>query len=140
MTMATLYDLELQESNNMIHLFVENGLSASLRLLRDQKDMAGAMGEIGAKIIHDLEDASTDLGKSYARLTSLEKDVQEAMAKIELTQELAVKAHSVFQRNPSSLDDLNDQERAVIQDYWIKKKACIAELTKKGYEYKELFS
>ena len=138
--MANLYDLELLESNNFIHMFLTEGTSPSLRLLREQKEMAGAMGEVGAKIIHDLEDPSTDLGKSYQRLESLESDMRASMKKIGISSELADKANTIFKRSPESLDELNEDEHQVIQDYWIKKKSCIAEMTKLGYTFQELFS
>ncbi len=138
--MASLYDLELQESNNFIHLFLTDGASPSLKLLREQKEMAGSMGEVGEKIIHDLDDPKSDLGKSYKRLEDLERDVQEVMKQISLTKELADKANTIFSHNPASLDDLDDADRSAVQDYWIKKKMCIAELTKRGYTYQELYS
>ncbi len=138
--MATLYDLELQESNNMIHLFLQNGVSASLKLFRDQIEMAGSLGEAGAKIISDMNDPATDLGKSFAKLQALEKDVKELMVQMSLSQDLAERAQKVFQRNAASLEDLDDAERSAVSDYWIKKKSCTAELIKRGYTYQELYS
>ena len=124
----------------MIYLFLADGVSSSLRLLRDQKEMAASLGEAGAKIAHDLDDPTTEIGKSFALLASLEKDTVAVMQQTGMTKEIAEKAQNIFKRNPSSLEDLDDTERAVIQDYWIKKKSCIAELVKKGYNYKELYS
>ena len=138
--MANLYDLELLESNNFIHMFISNGVSPSLRLLREQKDMAGAMGEVGAKIIHDLEDPTTDLGKSYHRLESLEKDMLKVMKTVGITAADAEKANTIFKRSPESLEALKEDEHQVILDYWLKKKQCIGELTKLGYSFQELFS
>lgn len=138
--MATLYDLELLESNNFIHMFLTNGTSPSLRLLREQKEMAVAMGEIGEKIIHDLGDPSTDIGKSYKRLEDLEGDMRKVMKKVGIAAEEVEKADAIFKRSPESLDSLNEDEHETIQGYWLKKKECIAELTALGYTFQELFS
>jgi hypothetical protein len=138
--MATLYDLELQESNNFIHLFLMDGVSPSLRLMRDQKEMAPSLGDAGTAIIAMLDDPKTDIGRSFARLGALEGDVLTVMKSTGMTKDLAERAQAIFQRNPEGLDKLSDVERSSIQDYWIKKKMCITELLNKGYTQQELYS
>jgi hypothetical protein len=138
--MANLNDLELLESNNFIDILVANGTSPSLRLLREQKDMAGMLGEVGVKILHDLADTTTDLGKSFARLELIEAAVRKTMGAVGMTTDMATKAKDIFNRSPNTLDELSDPERSAVQDYWIKKKTAIAELTKQGFTFQELFS
>lgn len=138
--MATLYDLELQESNNFIHTLLEHGQSPALKLMREQMTLSASMGEAGQMILKELEDPNSELGKSFARLNTLEQDVIQVMHDIGLPVELASQANTIFSSNPESLETLNEQERKIMSEYWLKKKSCIQQLLAKGYTYEELFS
>lgn len=138
--MATLYDLELQESNNFIHLLLKEGESASLKLFRDQMEMSAQMGPAGAEIVNTLKDPKTDMGKSYKRLEELEKATKEAMAKAGMTAAIAQKASDILTKKPLALSDISEDDQKAVEDYWIKKKMCVALLVQMGYTYQEMYS
>lgn len=138
--MATLYDLELQESNNFIHALREKGVTPAITLLDDQKKMAETMGDVGKEMLAQFNDPNSDIGKSYQRLQDLKKDVGEVMDSVGLTTELANAAQDIFNKNPESLSELTEEERNTINTYWLKKKTIIVFLLKKGYTHEELFS
>mgnify|MGYP001411155822 CR=1 FL=1 len=140
MTMATLYDLELQESNNFIHALISNGVPPALKLMKEQVVMFEGMGDAGAQLLKELDDENSEMGKGYKRLIAMEKDITEAMRVTEMTVDLAQKANDIFSKNPDSLKNLEDNERSIINDYWLKKKMCIQLLLQKGYTHQELFS
>jgi hypothetical protein len=138
--MATLYDLELQESNNFIHALMKNGDTPASMLMADQRKMAETMGDAGKEILAQLDDPNTDIGKSVKRLNEMKTDIIETMKTTGMTAELAVEAQDIFNKNPESLTALNEDERSVINTFWLKKKTCIILLLQKGYNHEELFS
>lgn len=138
--MATLYDLELQESNNFIHALMNDGMTPALKLMQDQIKMFEGMGEAGEAALKELKDPESDMGKNYQRLQKLQQEIKNVMQMTQMTAELAQKANQIFSQNPPSLSSLSDEDRQVIRDYWLKKKMCIVALLKKGFTYEELFS
>lgn len=138
--MATLYDLELQESNNFIHALMQNGMTPALKLLQDQKQMAAGMGDVGKEMLAQFEDTSSDIGKSFKKLEDLQNDIVDAMNSVGMTTLLAQTAQDIFNTSPESLSALDDEKRNVINTYWLKKKTIIVMLLKKGYTHEELFS
>ena len=138
--MASLYDLELQESNNFIHALVDNGKSPALKLILDQKEQFAAMGDAAKVLLAQFEDENSELGKSLKKLNSLEGDIKEAMQQVGMTPELAAKANSIFSTSPESLSILSQEDQDVIKDYWLKKKSIIVLLLQKGYSHSDLFA
>ena len=138
--MANLYDLELQESNNFIHLLLKSGESPSLRLFRDQMEMSAAMGPAGEEIVKSLQDPSSEMGKSFKRLNDIEEAVKEVMRANDISSEEAEKAEAVFKRSPATMEDLSKDDQNLIKEYWIKKKMCVSGLVQKGFTYQEIFS
>lgn len=138
--MASLYDLELEDSNNFIHAIIGNGQTPALKLMLDQKEQFAAMGDVGADLIKQFEDASSDIGKSFKRLNDLEKDIQAAMAQVHVTSDLAARANSIFAGSPDSLRDLSEEDQNIVKEYWLKKKSIVEILIHKGYTPEELFS
>lgn len=138
--MASLYDLELQESNNFIHALVDNGKSPALKLILDQKEQFAAMGDAAKVLLEQFEDENSELGKSLKKLNSLEGDIKEAMQQVGMTPELAAKANSIFSTSPESLSSLSPEDQDVIKDYWLKKKSIIVILLQKGYSHSDLFA
>ncbi len=138
--MATLYDLELQESNNFIHALMQDGVVPALKLMEDQKQMAAGMGDVGKEMLAQFDDPNSDIGKGYVRLKQLQKDIVEVMNDTGLTKEIAKSAQDIFNTSPESMSTLGDEERSTINAYWTKKKTCIVLLLKRGYTHEELFS
>jgi len=138
--MATLYDLELQESNNFIHALMSEGSTPALKLLSDQKQMAATMGDVGKEMMAMFDDPNSEIGKGYTRLAQLQKDIVAVMAEIGLTTEVARAAQDIFNTSPDSMSILSDDQRNTINTYWTKKKTCIVLLLKRGYTHEELFS
>ena len=137
--MASLYDLELQESNNFIHALVQDGTTPALKLLNEQFEMAKTMGDVGKEMLAQFEDPNSDISKSCMKLRSLKTDINETMAKVGLTREAAEEALKIFNTSPESLQSLEEAQRGVIQSYWLKKKTIIVLLLNKGYTHEELF-
>lgn len=138
--MASLYDLELHESNNFIHSLSGNGQPLSLKLMEDQKMSFAAMGEAGKAILAQIDDPNSEMGKSYKRLKDLETDLKKVMAETGATSEGAKLAQDILTKNPQSLSDLTEEERKCVSDYWMKKKSIVEKLFAKGYTAVELFS
>ncbi len=138
--MATLYDLELQESNNFIHALMQEGSTPALKLLSDQKQMAATMGDVGKEMLAQFDDPNSEIGKGYTRLVQLQKDIVEVMNESGLTTEVARAAQDIFNTSPESMSRLSDDQRNTINAYWTKKKTCIVLLLKRGYTHEELFS
>lgn len=138
--MATLYDLELQESNNFIHPLMQNGVTPALTLLSQQREMAVGMGDTGKEMLAQFDDQNSEIGKAFFRLQALQKDIVATMEQVGLTQDLAKAAQDIFAKSPESLSVLPEPDRVTISSYWLKKKACIVVLLKKGYTHEELFS
>jgi methyl-accepting chemotaxis protein len=138
--MATLYDLELQESNNFIHALMQEGSTPALKLLNDQKQMAAGMGDVGKEMLAQFDDPNSDIGKGFNRLVQLQKDIVQVMSDTGLTTEVARAAQDIFNTSPESLSTLSDDQRNTINTYWTKKKTCIVLLLKRGYTHEELFS
>lgn len=138
--MATLYDLELQESNNFIHALIANGSTPALKLILDQKKQAASMGEAGKELLKQIEDDKSEMGKSFKRLQSLEKDIQESMKKVKLAPTVAKEAESIFNKSPETLKSLPEDQQKIVNEYWLKKKSVIVLLLQKGYTHEELFS
>lgn len=138
--MATLYDMELQESNNFILALEENGMTPALKLMDDQVKQAASMGPAGGELVAQLKDPNTSMGKSYLRLQEIKDAIADTMQKIGMTPEMAKEAHTIFSNNPESLTALSEEQRKVINNYWLKKKTCVVLLLKRGYSHEELFS
>ena len=138
--MASLYDLELQESNNFIHYLMADGQPLSLKLMNDQLQQFKNMGEAGKEILAQMNDPESEMGKSLVKLKQLEKDLKAAMDELRLTAEQAVKANDILIKNPESLGTLDESDKKAVSDYWIKKKSIITKLTAKGYTAAELFA
>lgn len=138
--MATLYDLELQESNNFIHALMQDGSTPALKLLGDQKQMAATMGDVGKEMMAQFDDPNSEIGKGFGRLQQLQKDIQDVMKDTGLTSQIARAAQDIFNTSPESMSTLSDEQRNIINSYWTKKKTCIVLLLQKGYKHEELFS
>jgi hypothetical protein len=138
--MATLYDLELQESNNFIHALMHDGSAPALKLLSEQKQMAANMGPAGEEMLKQFNDDTSEMGKALKRLEQLKQDIVDVMAQNGMTSALATQANDIFAKSPESFTALSDEERKVINDYWLKKKTIILVLLQKGYSHEELFS
>lgn len=130
--MASLYDLELQESNNLISALAAGGQPLSLKMMADMLSMPDMKTQ--------LEDPTTEMGKSYARMKQLEKDMIQIMKEEGMTTELAKEAQLILTRNPASIADLADKEKDVIQKYWLTKKGLMLKLQNKGYTAQEIFA
>ncbi len=138
--MASLYDLELQESNNFIHALMNNGETPAYKLMLDQKKQAEGMGEVGKQLLAQFEDPNNPASKSLWRLSELKDDIKRYMDQVGMSPELATGANNIFASNPESLNNLPEEEQKVITDFWIKKKSIIVMLLNKGYTHEELFS
>lgn len=138
--MASLYDLELHESNNFIHSLMSDGQPLSLKLMEDQISQFKAMGPTGAELLKQMEDPSTDMGKSVVRLKSLETDLKMMMTETKLTAVLAKEVNDILVKNPQSLEELTEEAQKLVKDYWLKKKTLIAKLLAKNYTAEELFA
>jgi len=138
--MASLYDLELQESNNFIHALMNNGETPAYKLMLDQKKQAEGMGEVGKQLLAQFEDPNNPASKSLWRLSELKDDIKRYMDQVGMNSELATGANNVFASNPESLNNLPEEQQKVITDFWIKKKSIIVMLLNKGYTHEELFS
>lgn len=139
--MASLADLEVQESNNFITAVIHNGETPELQQMREALDQARDQGSEGQGKVDEFLNQTTPAGACLKRLTELESDIRSAMHQVGLTPELAYQANQIFQDNPVSLTTLSDQNRQVITTYWIKKKSCIEKLTNQNdYTIEELFS
>ena len=136
--MATLYDLELQESNNFINAVMYNGETPTLRKMR--LDLHEARNRGSLELVEKYENLGHELGVKLKRLTELESDMRSVMRKYNLTPELARQADRIFAKNPKTFQVLNENERQAISTYWIKKKSCLAYLFEYGYTPEEVFS
>ncbi|KKQ95448.1 MAG: hypothetical protein UT66_C0001G0033 [candidate division CPR2 bacterium GW2011_GWC1_39_9] len=138
--MASLYDLELQESNNFIHSLADNGKCPAYKLIMDQKAMAASMGSAGEELLRQFDDTTSDIGKTLSRLESLEKDIKEAMDRAAMASDLAIAANNIFSKSPETFISLSPDDQEVIKSYWLKKKGITMDLLAKGYTPEELFS
>lgn len=138
--MASLYDLELQESNNFIHALIGDGVTPALKLMEEQVTMAKSMGEAGVDLLKQLEDETSEMGKTMKRMKALSADIKAVMTQVGLDSGMATKANSVLTKGADSLSDLAEDDQKVVKDYWLKKKSIIVLLLQKGYTHEELFS
>ncbi len=138
--MASLYDLELQESNNFIMSLVADGIPISLKLMEDQKSQFASMGAAGEEILKQMEDPTSDMGKNLVRLNQIKDSTQKYMKEVGMDASLAQKAQDILTKNPAGLSDLNDDDRSALRDYWIKKKTIISKMFNDGFTAEELFS
>lgn len=138
--MVSLYDLELQESNNFIQALMDEGQTPALKSLRSEIIAAQARGEAGQERVRELTDPFTESGKLYLHLKEIETETRVLMAKHQLTSEDAKKAHAIFAKKADSFSDLDARERQDLNTYWVKKKAILSELLDKGYTVEELHS
>ncbi|NMB57026.1 hypothetical protein GYA19_03760 [Candidatus Beckwithbacteria bacterium] len=138
--MASLYDLELQESNNFIHALVDDGQLITLKLMEDQKKSFANMGEAGKTLLTQLEDPNSEMGANYAKLKAIEADIKVFMGEVGLACADAKKAMDILTQNPQSLQELSEDDKKTVSDYWLKKKTIVSKLIAKGYSEQELFS
>lgn len=138
--MASLYDLELQESNNFILALADNGKTPALKLIMDQRSQMEAMGDTASAMVAQFDDPNSEIGKGLVKLKQIENDIQQAMNQVGMTTELADKANKIFTSSPESLGDLSPEDQEVVKEYWLKKKSIILIMLQKGYSHEEIFA
>lgn len=138
--MASLYDLEVQESNNLIHAFIHQGETPELARMRRELEEARRQAPEKLDLVNEYLDQESPLGSRLKRYTELESDIKLVMQINGLTSEIAQQADQIFSKQPMTFSGLSDDERQKLTTYWLKKKTCLADLLRRGYTHEEIFS
>ncbi len=134
--MATLDDLERQESHNFVYTLLNAGETPTLRRLREELEDARRRGDY--ELARKYETHDNEIGLAVKRFTELEADIQIAMRHANLTPDFIQRVIAIFNRHPNTLQELDQSDQDAVTSYWMRKKSVMQRLTDLHYTVEEV--